>query len=233
MMETYYVGGYKWVLPTKKGDLAKAYPRLLTASSCINVSPLELWCWEDYSVAEVGVEEDFLQLQLDREKVDAIRTYVTEQAALWRVNRYEFFADVKSAREYRAKFFAHLPRLELLRLDFSETERESYLHEFPRDPEQYDAGMASLLAGGRPAAAEGEVMGFDLIGVEPDGSFHSFHCHYLEQDMTERFGVVVNEFGLMDDPGDQAGVIVDFANDPDTGLEPVPWFMVRVSVVPA
>lgn len=41
MEEIFYVGGYKWILSTKKGDLGKFYPRLLTGSSCINVSPLE------------------------------------------------------------------------------------------------------------------------------------------------------------------------------------------------
>jgi len=72
-----------------------------------------------------------------------------------------------------------------------------------------------------------EFIGFDLIGVESGGDFHSFHCHDLANELREKFGLELNEFGLireMKNPQD----VIDFMNDENNGFEPVPWYLVKV-----
>jgi hypothetical protein len=40
------------------------------------------------------------------------------------------------------------------------------------------------------------LIGFDVIGIELDGGFHSFHCHDLSTDLARRFSLEINEYGL-------------------------------------
>ena len=43
------------------------------------------------------------------------------------------------------------------------------------------------------------LLGFDIIGVECDGSFHSFHCNAMSSILKENFNLILNKFGLYDE----------------------------------
>lgn len=43
-----------------------------------------------------------------------------------------------------------------------------------------------------------EFIGYDFIGVEGQGTIHSFHCQCITPELNERFGLTLNKKGLFD-----------------------------------
>jgi hypothetical protein len=70
-------------------------------------------------------------------------------------------------------------------------------------------------------------LGFDLIGIEDGGDFHSFHCHDMSKELIEKFGIEINEYGLINKT-DKWKEMVEYMNDDETGCEPVPWYYVKI-----
>ncbi len=62
-----------------------------------------------------------------------------------------------------------------------------------------------------------EFLGYDFIGVECDGSFHSFYCHDITQALIEKFTLTLNANGLFDKP-ERPNEIREYLNNPNTGL---------------
>jgi hypothetical protein len=71
-------------------------------------------------------------------------------------------------------------------------------------------------------------LGYDFIGIECFGSFHSFYCHDITKTLTDQFSLILNGNGLFNKP-DKPNEIREYLNDPRTGLEPVPWYVVKVT----
>lgn len=66
-----------------------------------------------------------------------------------------------------------------------------------------------------------------MIGVESGGNFHTFHCHNLANELGKKFGIELNEYGLIKEITNQKEII-DYMNDAENGFEPVPWYLVKV-----
>ena len=77
-----------------------------------------------------------------------------------------------------------------------------------------------------PKGPEGDI----IIGIEISGDFHSFHCHDISTDLTERFGLTLNEYGLFEGAEDWKP-IMDYMNDENNGFEPVPWFVCKTKLI--
>jgi hypothetical protein len=102
--------------------------------------------------------------------------------------------------------------------------------EFIRDEEPgtgSGVGVWTALTQGVRLNPGGALRGFDVLGMEDDGSFHSFSCNDLELTFAQKFGIVFNEHGLIDIYV-KAVAASDYANEDEAGAEPVPWYPFRV-----
>jgi len=72
-----------------------------------------------------------------------------------------------------------------------------------------------------------ELLGYDFIGLECDGSFHSFYCHDITKELIDKFSLTLNANGLFDRP-ERPVEITEYLNAPEAGVEPVPWYIVKV-----
>jgi hypothetical protein len=52
----------------------------------------------------------------------------------------------------------------------------------------------------------------------------------MAEDLKSKFGLEINEYGLIEDCKDWSNLI-KYMNDDETGCEPVPWFYVKVKVI--
>ena len=75
-----------------------------------------------------------------------------------------------------------------------------------------------------------KTIGYDLIGVELSGEFHTFHCHDIAQDLVKNFHISLNEYGLIANDHNWEK-LVEYMNDEENGFEPVPWFFVKVKMI--
>ena len=61
-------------------------------------------------------------------------------------------------------------------------------------------------------------------------NFHTSHCHDVSEELTIKFGLYLNSYGLFEDTSNWKEV-VDYRNDEANGFGPVPWFLAKVKWV--
>jgi hypothetical protein len=80
---------------------------------------------------------------------------------------------------------------------------------------------------------KGRIVGYDIIGNDSFElgrlSLDSFLVHNLGHDISERFGVQLNDYGLLKGTT-KMEEIMDYMNDPESSVEPNEWAWVQVKL---
>lgn len=228
----YYFAGYYLIKINKANYGSILGQEIHTCSTCINDSLLNSWSysWTDKSTEEIDEAEQVLGITSDEQK--EIQNWVEKKEELKEVAWINVFSDLAVAKAYRSNFFSHLPDVEILSVYFPESEANDFLEEFKPQKKEYGTlGLWDNLSKKveEDPSSEAVIVGYDLIGVEWSGNFHTFHCHDLAKDLKEKFNVSVNQHGLLD-KADNWQEIVGYMNNEENGFEPVPWFFVKVSL---
>lgn len=227
---TYFLGGY-YLIKLRPMRLRK--DPVFTCSTCINDGFLGFWSysWTTGNNDTIGeIKDEFL---LDDQKIQSIRTWVDHAFDDKRIGWCDLFYDLETADEYSQTFFSHIPDKQIASVYFSEQETAALFSEFKPQKEGLDPiGLFGSLQKKVPESLSNTetFIGFDIIGIEISGDFHSFWCHDLAKDLTERFHLTLNQYGLFEDSPDWKAV-TDYMNAEETGCEPVPWFVCKVKLV--
>lgn len=77
--------------------------------------------------------------------------------------------------------------------------------------------------------ASGDLIGFEVVGVEATLDLHSWHCHGYADEVVRDLGIRVNDLGLLATYEDAVGVL-DWmlARPADEAPAPVPWTVVAL-----
>lgn len=203
-----------------------------TASDCINDSLLGDWAYS-WAARRKPSKQAKESLRLSDEHLLEIRKWVESNHQKNLVGWVNLFSTRDSVLEFKHKFFSHLDNLQAISLYFDSGEADEIIEEFkPRSEVEGEIGLYHNLSKHIPEEAQPDeiLIGYDLIGIEAGGSFHSFHCHGIGQELEQRFGLVLNKYGLFDVHNDWKTVL-DFLNDEENGCEPVPWFVAKTKLV--
>lgn len=225
-MERYYLGGYYLIKHTPIVYFGETKPRILfTTSSCFNQYVFDYWCLSNREPSE----EDSLNLGLSDDKIQAIKKWAGTQYAQKKLKWGNNFSDLNTARTFKNLFFPTLPDTHLYAIYLSETDTDALLAYFPT--ENFNKGDFSLyhnLAKKIPenTTPNEEFIGYDFIGVEINGDFHSFYCHSIGPGLAETFSLQINRYGLFEDVV-QPEPIRHYLNAPDAGVENVPWYIAK------
>ena len=99
-------------------------------------------------------------------------------------------------------------------------------------PAEADAFMASMGGPDQPMfallrqqrRAEGRLLGFEVVGAEPQLDFHSWHCHGYADRVKDALGIGANDVGLLASADDARRVRDWMLALPDRDApEPVDW----------
>ena len=229
-MERHYNGGY-YLIKTKPIDFGADKGKVVsTCSRCINFSVFDNWCLSWMSDKLDNKEK--IELELTDNKIEEIQQWTDTKFE----NGANVFPDIETAIEFKDLFFKSRNDIEIYSLNFPETDTDLLISEFAEGSNtnefNYNNGDFGLRKNlikkvEEKNNANDEILGYDLIGVECDGSFHSFYCHDITTTLIDKFSLRLNSFGLFDEPEKQ-NAIRKYLNDPETGLEPVPWYIVQV-----
>jgi hypothetical protein len=138
------------------------------------------------------------------------------------------FTDLRPAREFLARF-RPTSAPQTIGLGIAPEFSDEVLDEHPDVPGQGQYGYVTTLRRRQPLAPDGVELGYEILGEEIGGDFHSWHCNHLEPLVHEQLGIEVNRYGLIDDL-EAARNAADFINRPDVPAEPVswrPWLLVQ------
>lgn len=229
-MERHYNGGY-YLIKKKPIDFGADKDKVVgTCSRCINFSVFDNWCLSWMS-DKLDINEK-KELELTDEKIKEIQK--------WTDNRFDngsnVFPDLETTQDFKDNFFKSRNDIEIYSLYFSETDTDLLLNEFAEGENtkefNYNNGYFGLRNNLIKKTDESvdqneEFLGYDFIGVECDGSFHSFYCHDITKTLIDKFSLTLNANGLFEKP-ERPIEIREYLNDPKTGLEPIPWYIVKV-----
>ena len=141
------------------------------------------------------------------------------------------FADLETVKEYKNKFFSHLADTKIFSIYFPDSETSDIIDKFQPKESNGTLGIWDNLTKKTIETNDSKeiTIGYDLIGIELSGYFHSFNCHDIADELVEKFGVTINNYGLIDEQKDWKP-LTDFMNDEASGHEPVPWYVCKVKM---
>lgn len=227
-MASYYLGGYFLIkLRPIDFDSLKEH-KIYTCSTCINDSLIENWSYTWTTDNNSQINSILKDFDLDLNKISEIRSWVDKEYDNEHIGWQSIFLELKTAKRYKQTFFSHLKDIKLMAVYFSENETNELLETF----ETNKIGLYKNLRKRIPEKLDKKekLIGFDIIGIEYSSDFHTFHCHDISTELTGKFNITINSYGLLNDSANW-GQILDYINDEETGLEPVPWFSVKIKLV--
>ena len=201
--------------------------KLYTCSTCINDSYMDAWSLSWTECGKKVDEETKSNFNIDEIKIINIQKWTDQKFEEEKIGWVCTFTDLKNLIEYKNLFFPE-DQTEILSINFPETETTELLSLFNSEESSFqEIGLSNNLKN-RIVENENDItIGYDLIGIEESGDFHSFHCHDLSRELIEKFGIEINEYGLINE-NEQWQQMVTYMNDENNGFEPAPWFYVKV-----
>lgn len=226
----YYIGAYYLIKLRDSNFGTYEGKKLHTCSTCINDSFFDAWSisWtQNGNKVSAETKSDF---NLNEKLIERIQKWSDEKFEKNKIGWICTFADLETLNEYKNLFF---PKLEgdILSVNFPESEKDELLSLFNPDKTSFgEIGLSINLKKGIEENKEEKTLGYDLIGIEDSSEFHSFHCHDLADELIEKFGIEINEFGLINE-NDKWSEMVEYMNDEENGFKSSPWFYVKVNKV--
>ena len=201
-----YIGGYYLIKPREMDFGSLKDQQVLTCSSCINDPLFDSWTISWAEPIEHQVEVLRNELGISEQKQLEIQRWADQKFEEEKIGWLEVFQDLETVKYYSENFFSHIEEKEILMIVFPEDETEAFLKHF--SPHKENIGASGIYQNLKlkkefsSADESGIRLGWDLIGVEYGGSnFHTFHCHDLSSELTEKFGLKINKHGLIESIG--------------------------------
>lgn len=229
--EKYYLGGYYLTKLKPKTFGADSGAVVYTCSECVNDILISDWSYS-WAADNKNVKEAKKKYLLSDTAVRSIQNWVDCAYDEGNVGWVNVFTELEAALEYRRKFFDHLPDIVVMALYFDEVERAAIIDYFLPQGNLGELGLRMMLMKEIAETDDELLLGFDYIGVESSGYFHTFHCHNIGTDLASQFDLSLNRYGLFD----RALIskqILDYLHDEKYNFEFVPWFVAKVKLVAA
>jgi len=225
----YYIGPYYLIKlkPVEYGTIKGS--AIYTCSRCLNDSFFDSWAISWASTEKKQLEETKVTFKLTDKNVEEIQVWANKKLNENKLGWINTFSDLKTLTEYKEKFFPKDSDFEILSISFPESDLDEALEMTkPTEAMSGEIGIYNKLKNKELDLEKDEFLGYDIIGIELGGDFHSFHCHDLLNDFKEKFGIKINEFGLIENYQNW-DEIMEYMNDESNGFEPVPWFYIKVN----
>lgn len=211
--------------PPGLGD-ATLPDRILTLSSCLTEFFPDTWAirWVTCSDAEriasaakLGIAECAVS-EVVRYATDAFDEEKLRWPCVWR--------SLDAARAAAETFGLSRDVFAFLELGVPADDMGSLLDALAPGPSQGPTGIYASLREGRPLHELGTVAGWELLGVEHAGDFHSWLCNSLQDEAARQLGILPGAFGLLQSEKDARAVAALIASG--VGAESVPWFVAQI-----
>ena len=249
MTEAYFWGGYYLVEGSDRSNWMN--PSLIpqkfySVSNCIcsHHPSLSMLSW----TCDAGDKEKYrTKLGLTVKEFQALQNKADRWFDLDLYAWGEVLLDLDLAKEFAANYLSHLQNIKLLAIATTANYRDLFLQSESalnnseigicqalksHQTIEIERTLASRYNGLQTRNAQArDFLGYEILGYEY-GGFHSFVCNHLETDFANKLKIKLNQYGLIEQY-DLATKASDYANNPNTGAEPVlwmPWAIVELDL---
>jgi hypothetical protein len=227
----YYLGAYYLVKLSNIDFGSIKDTKIHTCSACINDFYFDSWSlsWTVEGKGNLDLQKKIFGLT--DPLIADIQAWADAKFNEKKIGWINTFADYDTLMEYKNRFFPKDQDCLIMSINFPETEGKKLLEEFePEDKIYGSIGLWDNLTKRQPEKDHGATLGYDLIGLESGGDFHTFHCHDLADELISTFNVEINNCGLINSTK-KWKELTEYMNDIDNMFEPVPWYFVKVKLV--
>jgi len=199
----------------------------VTVSTCIVESWPNSWALSWVKTTPEVARRVRESLELDDTDFADLQLWVSRSMDNGKFGWPDVFLSLRSAREFKNRFLGAIAGSRIVGLSLAKDVAAEFLRE-ERPQEGHGApGVWTMLKREVALNQQASLLGFDVLGAEYGGSFHTFSCNGLEEDLNKKLGITFNEYGLI---GDYSSALAasDFTNRDDVGAEPVAWYPFRV-----
>lgn len=159
---------------------------------------------------------------LSANDLESMKTTIEGMLKTKQIGWPNVFQTLESAQLFYSKHLSKSDNFKILGIAFPEKDAEVFINE--ENPNNVDGiGIFDVLSMHQEIPSNVNVLGFEVLGHEYGGDFHSFLCNGLEKDFSEKLGIIFNETGRINTLED-AKRAEEYINDDSVGAEPVPWF---------
>ena len=208
--------------------------QVYTASSYINWPAFGDWCFEGCSAPLYN--ETMAALSLSDNKIEDIRAWTGRGIETGKLAWLGILPSLSVAIEFRNRFYEELSDIVILSMAFSDKTSTQIQADFAAgtniDSYNFNDGdfpLLTLLSEAQPhqPSKREHFIGYDFIGIEGDGSFYSFHCHNISDELSKDFSVTLNQYGLVEASADVEEVC-QHLNSGSAAVEQVPWYAAKM-----
>lgn len=223
-MQDFVSGGYFLArrASTRPGLGSGLLPtNFVTLSDCLTTLVPSAWTlsWAQHE----GWESKAQACGFDEERMQGLVSWCTEAFSRGEVRWPGVVRSFERARELKRDFFAEDDGFALLGIALSIGEACDFLAESIGLGE--NLGVVLGVEEGFPPEPGGEVLGYDVLGLDFGGGFHSYLCNGLERYFASTFGALPNPHGLFDSRDVATRCAAHAAS---SGAEPGVWRAWRV-----
>jgi hypothetical protein len=139
------------------------------------------------------------------------------------------FPTIRLAREFFEAFIPEPQQAIILGAGIHEELAPGFLDAAEAPPDHNPPGVYRCVARGAPVETEGRRLGWEVLGYDWGGSFHSWLCNGLETEVFERLGIRPGSHGLLQS-WPEAQAAAEFCASDEAKGEPAvwhPWLIVQ------
>ncbi|HEV8113661.1 MAG TPA: hypothetical protein VGR31_12870 [Planctomycetota bacterium] len=202
-------------------------PRILTISTCVAESYPDVWALPWAETPALELRRIRAQLALEESGFADLCAWVRRSIDAGEFGWPNVFLSLRAAQEFEDRYLGAVEGVRRIGLSLTKDAAAGFLRDLALQSGGAASGVWTALSRNRPLERTIAPIGFDVLGAEYGGSFHTFSCNALERPFAEELGVHFNEHGLIDGET-KAAEACAYANSDDAPAEPVPWYAFRV-----
>lgn len=239
----YFFGGYLLLrLPLLNWEQHPfSGKKLWTCSTCFNESLIDSWSYSWCCVNETTPYDANTTLldhvratyALDDEELSQLQSWCDDKFNEDKIGWPNLFVNLNTALEYHRIYLKQAPNCYLFALYFDEDSATRFItHHQPMGSQGGELGVCQILRGRQREQPNNheQLLGYDVVGLELSGEFHSFHCHNMADDLSQRFNLTINQYGLFD-PIENWQPVINYMNEDSTACEPAPWGIAKIKQI--
>lgn len=224
-VENYIIGGYFLVEGTSLPEYSEKsiLPKTIWSLSeciCNHHPPCSTMSWvkPNEQQNEVAYQkalelDDFEYIELSKSLDNAFN----DKEYGWS----NMFIDPVYARDFADKYLSKIDKIKLFMIATSEKYADLFLEEDEPKGNMGANGVYLCLKEKNRPQISWKPIGYDVLGSDGCGSFHSFLCNSVETELHNKFNVSFNELGLLESFSDAEKSTEDMNSRDD--VEPVLW----------
>ncbi|MDR2888919.1 MAG: hypothetical protein LBV33_03650 [Lachnospiraceae bacterium] len=212
--------GYYIIEPVSKPNhIALPCEWVLSASGCIcDHHPSLTGCfWQNHTDKQTKYKK---LLRLSDTDFENMKKHVSHLFNEQRLDSDSRFANFSDAHDFYSQYLSHLSKARIVSIALEGVYQAAFLGEIK---DTYNPLLPS-----KDQPPYGQWLGYDLLGWDY-GGFHTYLCNRLDQDIAEKYPLIVNELGLIQNPYSEVRKFSEHIADKG---EPVLWLPFAVYEYP-